>query len=120
MQQHASSTSHIATVLSKDEHAIISARAAASPLFVLPLAKQPGAFQTLLLQWQPPNRLLFTTLDEYKQWGPQAAAHLTVQLFQEVAESHQLVLARGDLLNPSLINAAEVGICGICECMLFG
>jgi len=94
--------------MSKDEHTILTARAAASPLFVLPLSKKPGSFQTLLLQWQPPKRLLVTTVEEFKQWGPQAPPHLTVQLFDDVVDSHGLVLARGDLINPGLINAAEV------------
>lgn len=107
LAHHASSESHIATVMSKDEHTILTARAAASPLFVLPLSKKPGSFQTLLLQWQPPKRLLVTTVEEFKQWGPQAPPHLTVQLFDDVVDSHGLVLARGDLINPGLINAAE-------------
>lgn len=111
MQFHAPSTTHIATVLSKDEHTILCARAAASPLFVMPLSKKPGSFQTLLLQWQPPHRLLFTTLEEFKQWGPQAPPHLTVQLFDDLKESHGLVLARGDLINPQLISAPEVCLC---------
>jgi hypothetical protein len=107
-QFHDASTTHIATVLSSDEHTILSARAAASPLFVLPLSKKPGQFQTLLLQWQPPSRLLFTTLEEFKQWGPQAPPHMTVQLYEDLKGRHGVVLARGDLINPQLINAAEV------------
>lgn len=114
LQFHAASNTHIATVLSKDEHTVLAARAAASPLFVLPLSKKPGSFQTLLLQWQP-RRLLVTTVEEFKQWGPQAPPHLTVQLFEELKESHGLVLARGDLINPQLISAPEVGGClGVC------
>lgn len=74
----------------------------------MPLSKKPGKFQTLLLQWQPPSRLLFTTLEEFKQWGPQAPPHMTVQLYEDLKASHGLVLARGDLINPQLINAAEV------------
>lgn len=108
VQHHADSPSHIASAMGKDEHLVVMARAAASPLFVLPLAKRPGTFQTLLLQWQPPNRLLFTTVDEFKQWGPQAPPHLTVQLYDELADSHGVVLLRGDLINTGLINAAEV------------
>lgn len=110
VQFHASSTSHIGTVLSKDEHTVLCARASASPLFVMPLSKKAGSFQTLLLQWQPPNRLLFTTLDEFKQWGPQAPPHLTVQLFEDLKDSHGVVLARGDLVSSQLISAPEV--CG--------
>lgn len=108
MQFHASSDTHIGTVLSKDEHTIMCARAAASPLFVLPLSTAPGRFHTLLLQWQPPHRLLFTTLEEFKQWGPQAPPHLTVQLYEDLKDSHALVLARGDLLSTQLIGAAQV------------
>lgn len=110
VQFHASSDTHISTVLSKNEHTILCARAAASPLFVLPLSTAPGRFHTLLLQWQPPHRLLFTTLEEFKQWGPQAPPHLTVQLYEELKDSHALVLARGDLLSTQLIGAAQVGI----------
>jgi hypothetical protein len=76
----------------------------------MPLSKKAGSFQTLLLQWQLPNRLLFTTLDEFKQWGPQAPPHLTVQLFEDLKGSHGIVLARGDLVNSQLISAPEV--CG--------
>lgn len=108
MQFHASSDTHIGTVLSKDEHTILCARAAASPLFVLPLSMAPGRFHTMLLQWQPPHRLLFTTLEEFKQWGPQAPPHLTVQLYEDLKDSHALVLARGDLLSTQLIGAAQV------------
>lgn len=87
---------------------MLSARAAASPLFVLPLAKPPRAFQTLLLQWQPPGKAMFTTLEAYKQQGPAAPAHLVVRLYDELSASHGLVLARGHVVTPQLISTAEV------------
>jgi hypothetical protein len=104
-------------VLSKDEHTILTARAAASPLFVLPLSKKAGSFHTLLLQWQPPSRLLVTTVEEFKQWGPQAPPHLTVQLFDDLKESHGVVLARGDLINQQLISPPEVGAAWVSSCL---
>lgn len=41
MSHHESSSSHVATVMSKEELTVLAARAAASPLFVLPLRKPP-------------------------------------------------------------------------------
>lgn len=93
--------------MSKDEHAIVSARAAASPLFVLPIHKPPTGFCTLLIQWQP-KQALVTTLDEYKRQGANAPPHFTMNLYRETAETHGLVLVRGDVLSPQLVSLAEV------------
>jgi hypothetical protein len=95
--------------MSAQEHIIFSARAAASPMCVLPLSKGPQrGFQTLLLQASPPRSFAFTTLDAYRQAGPSAPPHFVVRLFDELAESHSLVLLRGELLSRPIINAAEV------------
>lgn len=107
LQQHDTSTSHVATVMSRDEHAILAARAAASPLFVLPLHKPPKGFCTLLIQWQP-QQALITTLDEYKKLGAKATPHFTMTMYRETADTHGLVLVRGDVLNPQLVSPAEV------------
>lgn len=110
MQHHAASTKFIGSVLSQEEHLVMCARAAASPLFVLPVAKGGGAgrFQTMLLQWEPPKALLITLLEEYKTQGPAAPPRLAVRFYSELAEATGLVLARGEVLSPHVVSAAEV------------
>jgi hypothetical protein len=94
--------------MAREEHVALCARAAASPLFVLPLAgTRPGSFQTLLLQWQPPRRLLVTTLEAFRQQGPAAPSHLVVRLFDDLADKG-LVLVRGDVASPHVVSAAQV------------
>jgi hypothetical protein len=108
LQHHDASDRHVGIVLSRDEHAVLTARAGASPLFVLPLQK-PRGFCTLMMQWQQQQQqLLVTTLDEFKQHGSAAPPHFVMTLYHELADSHALVLARGDVLNSQLISKAEV------------
>lgn len=68
-------------------------------------------FCSLLIQWQP-QQALVTTLEQYRQLGSNAPAHLALTCYTELAGSHGLVLLRGDVLYPELINTAEVG--GLC------
>lgn len=107
LQHHDASDSHVGTVISQSEHAVLTARAGSSPFFVLPLQKPPTGFCTLMMQWQQ-QQLLVTTLDEFKQHGSAAPPHFVMTLYDELADSHGLVLARGDVLNPKLISKAEV------------
>jgi ATP synthase F1 complex assembly factor 1/histone-lysine N-methyltransferase SETD2 len=112
----------VGTVLSAEEYKVLSARAKASPMFVLPLRKtvrrrakndggdndttaaaaaadptsSPPAYLTLLLQWQLPL-LLVTTVDEYRRLGPGAPPHLVATFYPQLADSKGIVLARGDL-----------------------
>lgn len=67
-------------------------------------------FCTLLIQWQH-QQALITTLEEYKQLGSNATTHFAMTLYTELAASHGLVLVRGDVLNPQLINTPEVCVC---------
>jgi hypothetical protein len=48
VQHHEASSSHVATVMGSNEHAVLAARAAASPLFVLPLRKPPKVHSRVL------------------------------------------------------------------------
>ncbi|KAF6264976.1 ATP11 protein-domain-containing protein [Scenedesmus sp. NREL 46B-D3] len=106
LQHHREVTSHVATVMSSNEHAVLAARAAGSPLFVLPLRKASQGFCSLLIQWQP-QQALVTTLAEYRQMGSSAPAHFAMTCYTELASSHGLVLLRGDVLRPELVNTAE-------------
>jgi hypothetical protein len=67
-------------------------------------------FCSLLIQWQP-QQALVTTLEEYRQMGSNAPAHFAMTCYTELAISHQLVLLRGDVLRPELINTA--GVCTV-------
>eukprot|EP00775_Hariotina_reticulata_P006216 gene6216-6452_t len=106
LQHHDASNNHVGTVMSQSEHAVLTARAGSSPFFVLPLQKPPKGFCTLMMQWQQ-QQLLVTTLDEFKQLGSAAPPQFVMTLYNELADSHALVLARGDVLNPKLISKAE-------------
>lgn len=88
---------------------LLAARAAASPLMVLPLAKPGNGYLTLLVQWQQGGAAsaAVTTLQEYRAGAPQP--HLRLALYRELAASHGLGLLRGSLHSPRLISAPEVG-----------
>ncbi|KAF8070907.1 atpaf1 [Scenedesmus sp. PABB004] len=114
LQHHTESGSHVGSVASRDDAAVLAARAAASPLFLLPLRKPGGGFVTLLGQWQgdpagePAQQALVTTLEEFRSAGAAAAPHFAVTVYGDLAASHGLALLRGDVLSPRLVSAAEV------------
>lgn len=108
MQHHQEGANdRIGSAMSATEYAHLSARAKASPMFVLPLVKPGHGFHTLLLQCQLPH-VLFTTLEEYKHVGVGAPPHFTITHYTELADSHGLVLTRGDVINSNVLNVAEV------------
>ena len=92
-------------VLRRADYAELSARAAESPLFVVPLEK-PEGYVTLVAQWQPP-RCLVTTLHEFNHDPTSSVAHLTLTHYTELAPSKGIVLVRGDAISPHVINAFE-------------
>ncbi|CAL5346119.1 unnamed protein product [Camellia sinensis] len=51
--------------------------------------------------------MLFTGLEDYKARGTQAAPYFTVSYHTEFAESHDLVLARGDIVFTSKLSDIE-------------
>lgn len=83
----------------------LSRNAAASPLFVLPLAKPPPAgapadapaYMCVVLQMQLPYVLLTPLLD-YQERGASATPFLSLVFYSELAASKGLVLCRGDVL----------------------
>ena len=67
LQYHSDDTRQRAgSVMPAEEYRILKFRAAAAPLFVLPLGKGQGRSLSMLLQWQLPHCLI-TELDHYKQ-----------------------------------------------------
>jgi ATP synthase F1 complex assembly factor 1 len=53
-------------------------------------------------------RLLFTGLEDYKIRGSQASPYLVVTHYDELAESKDIVLVRGDIILPNHLKDAEV------------
>lgn len=53
--------------------------------------------------------VLFTTVEEYRQFGGGAPPHLTLTHYSELADAQGLVLVRGDLVNAATTSPAEVG-----------
>ncbi len=67
LQYHSDDTRQRAgSVMPAEEYRILKFRAAAAPLFVLPLGKGQGRSLSMLLQWQLPHCLI-TELEHYKQ-----------------------------------------------------
>ena len=67
LQYHSDETRNRAgSVMSAEEYRLLQFRAAAAPLFVLPLGKGEGRSLSMLLQWQLPHCLI-TELDHYKR-----------------------------------------------------
>ena len=108
----------LGSTMAADAYAAFKARAAASPLLALPVAKPSecggGAGDgggslgslTLLVQAQLPH-LLIGTLGEYQAAGPSAPAHAVVTHYDELAEDKGVVLVRTDLVSPHVLTPAE-------------
>merc|ERR1711924_408518 len=99
-------------LLSRNEFKDLTRKAEESPTFVVPLEK-PEGYVTLVLQWQlrqPHSKLaLFTTLEEFKNDSLSASSHFTLTHYTELAKQ-DLVLVRGDISTPKLINPFEAKV----------
>jgi ATP synthase F1 complex assembly factor 1 len=80
-------------------------------MFVIPLAKPNGGFQTMLLQWQLPVAMV-TGLADFKAAGPNATPHLTITHYEELAGSKGVVLVAGDVIAEGQLSVPEVGCLG--------
>jgi len=114
------STAHafrLGSTLPAAAYATFKARAAASPLLALPLAKEAGKEEggkgggtkgllTLVSQAQLPH-LLIGTLAEFRAAGPAAPAHAVVTHYDELADEKGIVLVRTDLVSPHVLAPAE-------------
>ncbi|KAG1662566.1 hypothetical protein FOA52_003945 [Chlamydomonas sp. UWO 241] len=115
----------VGSTMTREEHAVFTARAKESPLFALPLAKPGGGYLTLVSQCQAPFVLLttleeyrrvpqfqapfvlLTTLGEYRSKGSTAPAHMAITIYSELVESKGLALVRGDVVEVANIDARE-------------
>jgi len=99
----------IGHTLTRNEYKRLLRNAQESPIFVVPLEK-PEGYVTLVVQWQlqnPQSKLaLFTSLEEFQGNSMTANSHLTLTHYTELAKK-DIVLVRGDVSSPKLINAFE-------------
>ncbi|XP_028101712.1 uncharacterized protein LOC114301020 isoform X1 [Camellia sinensis] len=96
---------HIGTSMKAKLYHLLEHRAATCRYFVIPLWRGSG-YTTMFAQVQMPH-MLFTGLEDYKARGTQAAPYFTVSYHTEFAESHDLVLARGDIVFTSKLSDIE-------------
>lgn len=80
---------------SSEEWALLSRRATACPIFVIPIFKNVG-FLSVLAQWQMPY-LLVTSLKEYQVKKDKAMPYVTVTHFTELEKTKNVVLSRGEV-----------------------
>lgn len=77
-----------------------------TPMFVLPVFRGPNAFETFVMQCQSPL-VLFTSLEDFKRHGSDAAPHFVVTHYTELASSHGIVLVRGDIIQPQALDQLQ-------------
>ena len=73
------------------------------PMFLLPLPREGQGVEMHLLQWAFPSKdsatVIFTTLEDYKLRGEFTQPHTTLTHHLELANSHGLVLAQGQVVS---------------------
>jgi len=81
------------------------------PMFLLPLPREGQGVEMHLLQWTFPSKdsatVIFTSLEDYKLRGEFAQPHTTLTHHLELAESHGLVLAQGQVLSERGVNVKQ-------------
>mmetsp|Transcript_5943 Transcript_5943/g.17010 ORF Transcript_5943/g.17010 Transcript_5943/m.17010 type:complete len:221 (+) Transcript_5943:212-874(+) len=94
------------TVLHRSNWTNFEPTANSAPNFVLPVTKGPGKSLNMLLQCQLPF-VLFTQLEDYKQMKEYAPPAMIVTHYTELIKSHDLILARADILQPHMLTKPE-------------
>ncbi|KAI9034533.1 ATP11 protein-domain-containing protein [Hyaloraphidium curvatum] len=64
--------------------------------FILPLPRDKG-FEFFLLQFQPPQQILFTSLHAYQTLGPSCRPYLTLTLYPDLLDAKGIALMRGEV-----------------------
>eukprot|EP00592_Proboscia_alata_P006489 CAMPEP_0194357168 /NCGR_PEP_ID=MMETSP0174-20130528/4692_1 /TAXON_ID=216777 /ORGANISM="Proboscia alata, Strain PI-D3" /LENGTH=227 /DNA_ID=CAMNT_0039127073 /DNA_START=22 /DNA_END=705 /DNA_ORIENTATION=- len=87
--------------ISGKEGKSVLSRAAQCPYFIHPVFRD-GGFFNLVSQFQTPSHFMLAYLEDYKK-DPQGAQPLiTLSLFENFMESHELTLVRGDIIAEGL------------------
>jgi ATP synthase F1 complex assembly factor 1 len=102
-EYHEDKADGVASVLNVEEFQRLVQRAKDCPFFVFPVyrvnkeTKDVGFF-TMLAQFQD-TCFLLTTLDAYRENPSQAPPCMTISLFDDLVQSKELALLRGDVAN---------------------
>lgn len=128
--RHASNPQSVHFSLPSSTFTALLQTAKQHPAFVLPLPRQPPADQTTdaapsqpaaelhYLQFAHPHAntttLLFTTLAEYKLRGEFASPHTTITFHSELADSHDLVLGQGLVVEGKGVSVDEARFLLMC------
>ena len=110
LEFHASKHNAFGSVLPPPAFSLLLSNAAACPFFIVPVLKPDGAFFNLLAQWQDTVCLL-TFLEDYQADPAAAQPYLTLSTYDELLESKELGLLRGDV-GPALKAAEAAQVAG--------
>ncbi|KAJ3073939.1 hypothetical protein HDU98_000241 [Podochytrium sp. JEL0797] len=91
---HASKAGFVSGVMTKDFYEKLKAKGKEYPLFVLPLPRESGV-EFFLLQFAF-NEIYYTSLLEYKTHMSEARPLLTLTHYDDLADSKNIVLMRGE------------------------
>ena len=94
----------VATTMEEGEYNLLRSRAVTCPFFILPVRRDAGHF-VMLVQWQD-NVCLFTFLEEYKKNPHAAEPWAAITMYDELAKTHHVALARNDY-NPLHLTKVE-------------
>ncbi|KAI0563074.1 ATP11 protein [Gracilaria domingensis] len=96
-EYHADHKSAVGDVLSAEEYELFKHRTSRCKHFVLPVSRGTGFF-TLLVQFQG-NHCLLTFLEDYKKNPTGAQPYMTITVFDDMVETKQVALLRGEVVN---------------------
>jgi len=100
--RHAHNARSLCAAIPLDVYKTIEATAKKHPYFILPLPKEGQGAEIHFLQWTFPAEntvtVLFTHLAEFKLRGEFSQPHTTITHHLELAESKELVLLQGQVM----------------------
>jgi ATP synthase mitochondrial F1 complex assembly factor 1 len=109
--RHAASPQSLCATIPTPAYRKIEATARKHPQFILPLAREGQGAEIHFLQWTFPSpdttTVLFTHLAEYKLRGEFAQPHTTVTHHLDMADSKELVLLQGNVMEGRGVSADE-------------
>ena len=84
-----------------DEVNKVLERAKDHSFFIQPVFRE-GGFFNLCSQFQKPRYFLFCTLEDYQQNPAGANALVTLSIFDDLVDKHNIGLLRGDIINKGI------------------
>jgi len=109
--RHASDPQSLCAILPNQIYNRIATTARRHPQFILPLPKEEQGAEIHFLQWTFPTpttaTVLFTTLAEFKLRGEYAQPHTTVTHHLDLADSKDLILLNGTVVDGRGVTVEE-------------